>query len=67
MMTISIPKNKIAQEAFPKEIEELYIKLTNNLLEYAKLLTKKSTNNQKIEIHNYTEIYSDLYKIIEKK
>ena len=24
-------------------------------------------NNQKIEIHNYTEIYSDLYKIIEKK
>ena len=50
MIRIKLPKDPLTTSILTEESEKLYIELTNELLKYAKLLTKKSLNNQKMEM-----------------
>ena len=48
MLNINLAKDKLASELLPSDIENLYIKLTNELIIYIKLLNKKDQISDKM-------------------
>ena len=49
MITIKLSREPLVSTLFPNEIEILYISLTNEIMNYAKIITKKNFNKQKLE------------------
>ena len=48
MINITISKDELTKELLPSEVEELYIDLTNELINYAKLMNKRNLNSKKL-------------------